>query len=74
LLTAIKIRSTLSFGWEVKPSAPCRKIFRHVTIHLFEQKYFARPWVKPTSPLICSCITGLKSNVFLHSPWTQSLV
>jgi hypothetical protein len=25
-----KIRSTPSFGGEVKPSAPCRKILRHV--------------------------------------------
>jgi hypothetical protein len=27
---AIKIRSTTSFGGEVKPSVTCRKIFRHV--------------------------------------------
>jgi hypothetical protein len=27
---AIKIRSTPSLGGEIKPSAPCRKIFRHV--------------------------------------------
>jgi hypothetical protein len=29
-LKAIKIRSTPSFGWEVKPDVPCRKILRHV--------------------------------------------
>jgi hypothetical protein len=29
-LRAIKICSTPSFGWEVKPEAPCRKILRHV--------------------------------------------
>jgi hypothetical protein len=29
-LTAIKIRGTSSFGWEVKPDAPCCKILRHV--------------------------------------------
>jgi hypothetical protein len=29
-LRAIKIRSTTSFGGEVKPSVPCRKILRHV--------------------------------------------
>jgi hypothetical protein len=29
-LRAIKSRSTLSFGWEVKSEAPCRKILRHV--------------------------------------------
>jgi hypothetical protein len=27
---AIKIRSTPSFGWEVKPEVPCRKILWHV--------------------------------------------
>jgi hypothetical protein len=29
-LRAIKIRSTPSFGWEVKPEVPCRKMLRHV--------------------------------------------
>jgi hypothetical protein len=29
-LRTIKIRSTPSFGGEVKPLAPCRKILRHV--------------------------------------------
>jgi hypothetical protein len=29
-LKAIKISSTASLGGEVKPSAPCRKILRHV--------------------------------------------
>jgi hypothetical protein len=26
---AIKIHSNTSFGWETKPSAPCRRILRH---------------------------------------------
>jgi hypothetical protein len=30
LLRAINIRSTPSFGWEVKPEAPCVKILWHV--------------------------------------------
>jgi hypothetical protein len=30
----IKIRSTHSFGWEVKPEVPCRKILRHVKVLL----------------------------------------
>jgi hypothetical protein len=30
LLKVVKIRSTPSFGWEVKPDVPCRKILRHV--------------------------------------------
>jgi hypothetical protein len=29
-LRTIKIRSTSSFGWEVKPEIPCRRILRHV--------------------------------------------
>jgi hypothetical protein len=29
-LMAIKFRSTPSFGWEVKPEFPRRKILRHV--------------------------------------------
>jgi hypothetical protein len=29
-LKAIKIRSTTSFGWQVKPEVSCRKLFRHV--------------------------------------------
>jgi hypothetical protein len=34
ILRAIKIRSTPSFGREVKQSASCRKILRHVKYHL----------------------------------------
>jgi hypothetical protein len=29
-LRAIKIRSTLSSGWEIKPDVPCLKILRHL--------------------------------------------
>jgi hypothetical protein len=37
---AITIGSTPSFGGEVKPSVPCRKILRHVKITLkCEQRY-----------------------------------
>jgi hypothetical protein len=32
ILRAVEIRSTPSFGEEVKPCAPCRKILRHVRI------------------------------------------
>jgi hypothetical protein len=31
ILRTIKIRSTTSFGWEVKPEVPCRKILWHVS-------------------------------------------
>jgi hypothetical protein len=38
-LMAIKIRSTNSFGGEVKPSVPCRKTLRHVKDpYRYEQK------------------------------------
>jgi hypothetical protein len=40
-LRVIKIRSTTSFGEEVKPSAPCRNILRHVKEHCrYEKIYF----------------------------------
>jgi hypothetical protein len=43
LLIAIKIRSTPSFGEEVKQEAPCRNILRHIKITCkYERKYFAR--------------------------------
>jgi hypothetical protein len=29
-LSSIIVRSPPSFGWEVKPEVPCRKILRHV--------------------------------------------
>jgi hypothetical protein len=38
-LRAIKIRSTLSFGREVKPEVPCRKILRHVKDPFTYNKY-----------------------------------
>jgi hypothetical protein len=38
-LRAIKIRSTPSFGWEVKPEIPCRKILQHVKVPL-RYRYF----------------------------------
>jgi hypothetical protein len=38
-LRAIEMRSTPSFGWEVKPEVPCRKILRHVKDPLTYQRY-----------------------------------
>jgi hypothetical protein len=52
LLRAIKIRSTPSFGEEVNPEDPCRKVSRHVK-NPFEgsdQRYFVRPNSSFTSP------------------------
>jgi hypothetical protein len=33
-LRVIKICSTLFFGWEVRPEAPCHKILQHVKNYL----------------------------------------
>jgi hypothetical protein len=38
-LRAIKIRSTPSFRWEVKPEVPCRKLLRHVKDPMTYQRY-----------------------------------
>jgi hypothetical protein len=38
----IKIRSTPSFGWEVKPEVPCRKILRYVKDPLTYLRYWIR--------------------------------
>jgi hypothetical protein len=38
-LRPIKIRSTPSFGWEVKPEVPCRKILLHVKDPLTNFRY-----------------------------------
>jgi hypothetical protein len=38
-LSAIKIRSTLTFGWTVKLGVPCRKILRQVKYLLRYLRY-----------------------------------
>jgi hypothetical protein len=40
IFEATKIRSTTYFGWEIKPSAPCRKILRHIKDTLRYDKDF----------------------------------
>jgi hypothetical protein len=44
-LRAIKILSTTSFGWEVKPEVPCRKILPHVKDPLTYQRYWIRTFL-----------------------------
>jgi hypothetical protein len=56
ILWTIKIRSTPSFGEEVKPSATCSKILQHIKITCKnEQKYFARPNSSFFSPVPPAC-------------------
>jgi hypothetical protein len=44
ILRAIRIRSAPSFGGEIKPSAPSRKILRNVKVpYKYERIYFSRP-------------------------------
>jgi hypothetical protein len=50
-----KFRSTPSFGGEVKPEPPRRKILRHVKNHKYEQKDFARPNSSFPSPIPPTC-------------------
>jgi hypothetical protein len=53
-----KFRSTHSFGWEVKPEAPCRKILRHVKDPLTYQRYWISKILIPSSipPTRCRCL------------------
>jgi hypothetical protein len=60
-LIAIKIRRTLSFGWEIKPEVPCRNILRHVKdllkTHGDEETKFSFPstTLLPSSAVESSC-------------------
>jgi hypothetical protein len=55
---AIKIRSTPSFGWKVKPEVPRRKILRHVKDPLMYQRYWICNIVIPSSihPIRSRCL------------------
>jgi hypothetical protein len=48
-LRVIKVHSTPSLGWEVKPEVPCRKILQHVKDQLTYQKYWIRKILIPSS-------------------------
>jgi hypothetical protein len=59
-LRAIKIRSTPSFGWEVRPEAPCRKILRRVKRSVDVSQTLILKILTPTSiPLTFYQITML---------------
>jgi hypothetical protein len=59
-LRAIRIRSIPSFGWEVKPEAPCRKILRHVkiTCNWERNAYKAKFSLHSSIPCTCSHMTA----------------
>jgi hypothetical protein len=50
ILRAIKIRSTTSFGGEVKLSVPCRKILRHVKDPYSMKEILRKQNLAATSP------------------------
>jgi hypothetical protein len=57
-IRAIKIRSTTSFGWEVKAEVPCRKILRHVK-HLLKSHgdgYINSHFLRPFSYSLQRCL------------------
>jgi hypothetical protein len=54
-LKAIKIRSTSSFGWEVKPKVPCREILRHVKDPLTYERCWIRKVLIPPTRSTCLC-------------------
>jgi hypothetical protein len=57
-LWAIKIRSTPSFGWEVKPEVPCRKILRNVKdpLTLLRYRYAKLSILRPFHLLAPRCL------------------
>jgi hypothetical protein len=59
-LKAIKIRSTLSFGWEVKLEVPCRKILRHVkdSLRYFRHRYAKFSLLRPFILLVPDVSAG----------------
>jgi hypothetical protein len=61
-LIAIKIRSTTSFGGEVKPSAPCRKILRQVKERYGYKRDFVGkihlPFLRHVSPASLIHVSG----------------
>jgi hypothetical protein len=69
---AIKTRSTPSFGWEVKPSAPCRKILRHVKDPFevaYTQRYFVWPNLSfplPGPNLLLDDIAGTTTRTLVN--------
>jgi hypothetical protein len=63
-LRVIKIRSTPSFGWEVKPEVPCRKILRHVKDPLRYFRYSNRQYFSVISVFI-NCTVALQALTLL---------
>jgi hypothetical protein len=63
ILTAIKIRSIPSFGWEVKLEVPCRKILRHVKNPLTHLQELLCEILTPSIPL-----TGSQMSLLVGLP------
>jgi hypothetical protein len=84
-LRAVKTRSTVSFGWEVKTEVPCRKILRHVKDPLTYLRYITGKILTPSIPptrcpislLISPESSGKRVRSFPQllssSPWLSTL-
>jgi hypothetical protein len=61
-LRAIKIRSTTSFGGEVKPSVPC-KFLRHVTeSYRYERRYFVEKFTAISRQVVPALLIGVSAG------------
>jgi hypothetical protein len=73
----LKIRSTPSFGWEVKPEAACHKILRHVKDPLTYLRYWftkfllLRPYLLLAQRYLCwkDCQRALVDESGVFSSW-----
>jgi hypothetical protein len=82
-LRVMKVRSTPSFAWEVKPEVPCHTILWHVKDPLTYQRYWIREILIPLSipPARSTCLcwydcqralvdkSGVTPNQHHHHPW-----
>jgi hypothetical protein len=69
-LRTIKIRSTPSFGWEVKPEVPCRKILWHVKDFLksLGDVYTKFSFSSPTSHSLQRCLGWQETRGYWWQP------
>jgi hypothetical protein len=71
LLRAIQVRSTPSFGVEVKPSAPCRKISQQRSFKVLKS-YFVRQNSLPFSILPALLLDYSAGRIARELYWTNN--
>jgi hypothetical protein len=77
-LRAIKIRSQTSFGREVKPSAPCRRILRHVKYPLrydsdtdWQNSGAISRQISPRFVSTCLCCNHSRELWWMNREWLE---